>query len=195
MHFFFDTEFTGLTKTTDLISIGIISETGRGFYAIFTDYDINKCDKWIINNVISNLETIDGNNITFVKGNKSLIRDKLTNWLKETKENEIVQFVSDVSHYDFVLLIDALADYALDLPNWICPYCHDINQDIAKYYKISDFEAFDKNRESIVKDLIPGIGINDKNKHNAYHDAEVIQTIYLIINRNTEANTLLNFKI
>lgn len=30
MHFFFDTEFTGLTKTTNLISIGIISETGRG---------------------------------------------------------------------------------------------------------------------------------------------------------------------
>lgn len=195
MHFFFDTEFTGLTKTTNLISIGIISETGRGFYAIFTDYDINKCDKWIINNVIAHLDINEGNNITFVKGNKALIRDKLTTWLKETRDNEVVQFVSDVNHYDFVLLIDILADYALDLPNWVSPYCHDINQDIAKYYNITDFEAFDKNRESIVKDLIPGIGINDKNKHNSYYDAEVIQTIYSIINRNTNANTLLNFKM
>lgn len=195
MHFFFDTEFTGLTKTTNLISIGIISETGRGFYAIFTDYDINKCDKWIINNVISHLDITGGSNITFVKGNKALIRDKLTTWLKETRDNEIVQFVSDVCHYDFVLLIDILADYALDLPNWVSAYCHDINQDIAKYYNITDFEAFNKNREAIVKDLIPGIGINDKNKHNAYYDAEVIQTIYSIINRNTNANTLLNFKM
>jgi hypothetical protein len=37
---FFDTEFTGLHQGTTLISIGLISECGKTFYAEFTDYAI-----------------------------------------------------------------------------------------------------------------------------------------------------------
>ncbi len=33
MNIFFDTEFTGLHRNTTLISIGLITETGEGFYA------------------------------------------------------------------------------------------------------------------------------------------------------------------
>jgi len=36
---FFDTEFTGLHQNTTLISIGLISECGKTFYAELTDYD------------------------------------------------------------------------------------------------------------------------------------------------------------
>ena len=36
---FFDTEFTGLHQKTTLISIGLVSEDGREFYAELTDYD------------------------------------------------------------------------------------------------------------------------------------------------------------
>ena len=39
MNIFFDTEFTGLQKDTDLISIGLISENNDVFYAEITDYD------------------------------------------------------------------------------------------------------------------------------------------------------------
>ena len=47
---FFDTEFTGLHKNTTLISIGIISEDGKTFYAELNDYDINQIsdDNWIL---------------------------------------------------------------------------------------------------------------------------------------------------
>ena len=39
MKVFFDTEFTGLHRNTTLISIGLVSEDGRTFYAEFNDYD------------------------------------------------------------------------------------------------------------------------------------------------------------
>ena len=41
MKIFFDTEFTGLHKNTTLISIGMIAEDGKTFYAEFTDYNEN----------------------------------------------------------------------------------------------------------------------------------------------------------
>lgn len=39
---FFDTEFTGLHKGSNLISIGLISEDNKVFYAELNDYDINQ---------------------------------------------------------------------------------------------------------------------------------------------------------
>lgn len=33
MNLYFDTEFTGLKKNTNLISVGIVAETGDKFYA------------------------------------------------------------------------------------------------------------------------------------------------------------------
>ena len=52
---FFDTEFTGLHQNTTLISIGLISECGKTFYAELTDYDKTQLDDWLNENVISNL--------------------------------------------------------------------------------------------------------------------------------------------
>ena len=53
MRLFFDMEFTGLHKNTTPISIGIVSEGGKTFYAEFTDYDESQCDDWIKENVTS----------------------------------------------------------------------------------------------------------------------------------------------
>lgn len=55
MKVFFDTEFTGLYKNTMLISIGLISEDRRCFYAELTDYDEAQCSDWIKEHVIANL--------------------------------------------------------------------------------------------------------------------------------------------
>ena len=71
------------------------------------------------------------------------------------------------------LFIDLFGS-AWDIPKNVSPVCHDINQDIAKFYYISDKEAFDFNREDILLD-------NDINiegeKHNALYDAKVIKAI------------------
>lgn len=218
---FFDSEFTGLRKDTTLISLGIVADNGKKFYAEFTDFNWDYVDDWIQKNVLDNfiLEkfypkgTIDSldeqveewkrkgyevsnfptmntayllfetkrtkNDFTEVVGDSDWIREALSDWLSQF---DSIQFVSDVCHYDFVLLIDLLTGgkTALDLPSNISAVCHDINSDIARHYGISDEKAFDKSREEIVSELcsheVDGV------KHNALYDAEVIKAIWEEIN-------------
>lgn len=165
MKIFFDEEFTGLTKDNDLISVGLISENNDIFYAEFSDYDINKCSDWVKDNVIANLMHTYDNRILY--GDKQLISKELQNWLDKF---ENIEFISDVCHYDFVNLIDLITDNALNFK--YNAVCHDINQDIAKYYNISEKEAFDKNRENIIDEIPYG------EKHNSLYDAKVIKMIY-----------------
>ena len=183
MRIYFDTEFTGLHKNTTLISIGLVDENDRSFYAEFTDYDESQCDDWIKENVINNLllpkstclNYNDENTWCNVKGDKLLIQTTLIQWLSKY---DTVGLVSDVCHYDMVLFIDIFGG-AFDLPKNVNPACHDINQDIAKYYNISEYKAFDKSREDILKEhniTIEGI------KHNSLYDAKVIKSIYEILN-------------
>ena len=183
MKIFFDTEFTGLHKNTSLISIGLIDENGRTFYAEFTDYNESQCNDWIKENVIKHLEfDNDKDETTELKvcdkwgicGNKEFIKNQLEDWLSEYDN---VEFVSDVCHYDMVLLID-LFGTAFDLPKNINPACHDINQDIARYYEISEKEAFDFSREELLQNNAIVI---EGDKHNSLYDAKVIKTIYEII--------------
>lgn len=185
---FFDTEFTGLRKDTTLISIGLISEEGFGFYGEFTDYDIDQCDDFVYDNVLPYLlqnGCVDLKNflsekieIDTIIGNRFAIRKKLTSWLKFNFDR--VDLVSDVCHYDMVLFAD-IFDGAMNLPKCVTPVCYDINQDIATYYNISNGLAFDKNREDILADF----GINNPSKyfgigtkHNSIYDALVICKIY-----------------
>jgi hypothetical protein len=186
MNIFYDTEFTGLHKGTTLISIGLVDEMGRKFYAEFTDYDKSQINDWILENVIEHLSSnkpfnkgktgisIFGDK-TIVVGDKKLIRNELTKWLNEYDN---VQLISDVCHYDMVLFIDIFGD-AFSIPKNVNASCHDINQDIAKYYGYSEKQAFDESRETI---LARGEVTVTGDKHNALYDAMVIKEIYNIIN-------------
>ena len=191
MKIFFDTEFTGLHKNTTLISIGLVDENGRTFYAEFSDYDKSQCDKWIHDNVIKHLRLgtyehygLNVNN-TEVYGSKEFIKGKLSDWLSQYEK---VELISDCCHYDMVLFIDIFGG-AFDIPSNVNPACHDINQDIAKHFKISEKEAFDLSREEIIEstnELVSKYWPNDViniegDKHNSLYDAKVIKEIYKII--------------
>lgn len=186
---FFDTEFTGLRKDTTLISIGIVSDTGDRFYAELTDYDEGMCDEWIEKNVLDHLvlsgnaeleESLAADNkTTTVIGSKADVCCELMEWLEmdaNFDSDYAAVFVSDVSHYDMVLLIDLLAGNAMKLPEFITPACHDINQDIATMLDISEKAAFDISREQLLTNR--GIDLPKGQKHNALYDAEVIKAIY-----------------
>ena len=203
MKIFFDTEFTGLHKDTTLISIGLIDKYGRTFYGEFSDYDESKCDNWIRENVIKHLKwSKEGPVEDFVNiydnaweafGSKEYIKIVLTEWL--SKYNN-VELVSDCCHYDMVLFIDIFGD-AWSIPDVVNPVCHDINQDIAKYFDISEREAFDLSREKIIEkvnidnqDIANHFDISksqkiiniEGDKHNSLYDAKVIKEIYEIVN-------------
>lgn len=180
---FFDTEFTGLRKDTTLISIGLVSEDKRQFYAELIDYDEEQCDEWIKENVIKKLYKYNWKEReskyipNYHLGAKLQIGKVLCNWLAQF---DSVEFVSDVSHYDMVLLIDLLGG-VWGLPKHICPACIDINQDIARKYNITLQQAFDESREDILyqnhrENKVKG------DKHNALYDAKVIREIYQILN-------------
>lgn len=190
MKLYFDTEFTGLRKDTTIISLGIVDENNRSIYAEFTDYDKSQIDPWLKKNIIDktlylskkeipdDIYIKDGNETTIVS-TKLGNRKNLLEWIA-FYGNEEIQFVSDVSHYDMVLLIDALFDSALKMPKNISAVCHDINHDIARYKNISMIDAFDLCREDLLtsKELSKIKG----DKHNSLYDAKVIKAIYEKIN-------------
>jgi len=188
MNIYFDTEFTGLKKNATLVSIGLISESMRGFYAELTDYDKTYDDPWFKENVLNHLvsenpemEKYFLDQIDFERhiGTKEEIREKLTDFLLKFDE---VQLVSDVCHYDMVLFID-LFGTAFDLPRNVNPSCHDINQDIAKLFNVSEKDAFDMNRERIVDAMSNDKEQKNPFKHNAFYDALCIQKFYELYRR------------
>jgi hypothetical protein len=52
MRYFFDTELIEDGKTIDLISIGIVAEDGREFYALSKECDFSKASDWVLENVL-----------------------------------------------------------------------------------------------------------------------------------------------
>lgn len=185
LRIYFDTEFTGLRKDTDLISIGLITEGGNTFYAEFTDYDRTKINAWLLKNVIKNLEhpeyKPDYENYR-IEADRKLIQFHLNKWLEGVRDGREVQFVSDCASYDTVLLFDLLTGggTALDLPEWISPVVFDILYPISGelaygYNMLSNIhKAFDFSRELIIDDW----GFHfDGMKHNALYDAKIIKVI------------------
>mgnify|MGYP001598912101 FL=1 len=101
----------------------------------------------------------------------------MNQWLSQF---DIIQFISDVCHYDFVLLIDLLTNggTAIDLPETISAVCHDINQDIANHFNVPERIAFDMSREEVMRIVCPLNKIVTGDKHNSLYDAEVIKAIW-----------------
>ena len=55
MRYFYDTEFIENGSTIDLVSIGIVAEDGREYYAVSTDADHTKANKWVREHVLDKL--------------------------------------------------------------------------------------------------------------------------------------------
>jgi len=173
---YFDTEFTGLHQKTSLISIGIISECGKTFYAELYDYDGNYVDDWINDNVISKLHLknkdllIKENKLddgsftkTEILTNMKGLKTHLTNWLKQFDEVEIW---SDCLAYDWVLF-NQIWGSAMEIPKNV----YYIPFDICTLFKVAGVDP-DISREEYA-DYKSG-----EDKHNALHDAKVIKSCY-----------------
>lgn len=187
--YYIDTEFTGLRKDTDLISVGISSPSGDVFYAELNDYDSNKVNDWIEENVIAKLayndipqtmsETVneDGTLDIYMKGTKEDVREAMVDWLERTSlPGTKWQFVCDVCQYD-KMVIDDLFGGALNLPSRMCRTWIDVNDMLAEALDINVDEAFDISRVDFVKNTRV---VEDEffQQHNALNDAIIIQAIY-----------------
>lgn len=178
MKLFFDTEFTGLHQNTTLISIGIVSEDDRTFYAEFTDYDKSQVDDWIKENVISRLKFNDEekqkqSTVPFLTdgvnyngfGDTETVKEYLTEWLSQFEQIEIW---SDCLSYDWVLF-NQIFGHAFNIPKNI----YYIPFDICTLFKVKGVDT-DISREKY------GCGevYSEFPKHNALWDARVIKMCY-----------------
>lgn len=55
VRFFYDTEFIEDGTTIDLVSIGVVGEDGREFYAVSTEFDPSRAGAWVRANVLPKL--------------------------------------------------------------------------------------------------------------------------------------------
>ena len=55
MRFFYDCEFIEDGTTIDLVSIGVVGEDGREFYAVSTEFDPSRAGAWVRANVLPKL--------------------------------------------------------------------------------------------------------------------------------------------
>lgn len=111
MKYFFDTEFIeGFSKWTfaknrhfvDLISIGIISEDGRQYYAISNEFNPDDASQWVKDNVLYPIMVENGfsKNLSNLHGclsySKSAIKSVQKNYGKSNKQiaQEIIDFVN-----------------------------------------------------------------------------------------------------
>lgn len=123
--FWFDTEFIEDGKTIDLISIGVVAEDGREFYAINSDCDYDKASQWVRDNVLVHLKA---HTETYLS--RSEIRDAVLQFVGEypiadgpTKP----EFWAYYADYDWVVLCQ-LFGTMMDLPKGWPMYCRDVKQ-------------------------------------------------------------------
>ena len=184
---FFDTEFTGLHQNTTLISIGLISECGKTFYAELTDYDKSQIDEWLQTNVIDNLSnqmmlnnSYEGTENVRCKCDTKILKLYLTQWLEQFGEVEIW---SDCLSYDWVLF-NQIFGHAFNIPKNvyyipfdICTlfYAKGIDADISREKFVSN--TFSESGEPLFFDAEGNM--IEKQKHNALWDAKIIRQCFV----------------
>lgn len=169
---FFDTEFTGLHQNTTLISIGLVSDCGKTFYAELTDYDKSQIDSWLQENVIDKL-SINKDSIGkfgdvqnwIVRGDSEALKYYLSDWIKQFEK---VEMWSDCLSYDWVLF-NQIFGHAFNIPKNV----YYIPFDICTLFKLKGVDP-DISREKY------GCGevYSETPKHNALWDAQVIKMCY-----------------
>jgi hypothetical protein len=91
----------------------------KTFYAEFTDFDINRCDDWVKENVIKKLqfnnETHDGCNEWDMDAwdmclKTDLIKNRLSKWLSQFSDYQI-QFVVDCGTFDWYHFLQLVAEW------------------------------------------------------------------------------------
>lgn len=104
MRFFFDTEFIEDGKTIDLVSIGVVDERGREFYAVSTEFDPGRAGPWVRDNVLDKLPSPADP----AWCDRATIRDRLMKFL--SRDRERVELWAWFAAYDHVALAQLWGD-------------------------------------------------------------------------------------
>ncbi|WP_280245560.1 3'-5' exoribonuclease domain-containing protein [Nocardia abscessus] len=136
----YDTEFLEDGRTIELISIGIVSDTGREYYAVNADMPIKRIRKhrWLMDNVVPSLPKPAGDwnnhmprHWLFDYYNPAVKkRDRIATEVRDfLLAEDIPQLWADHGAYDHVVLAQ-LWGPMINLPEGIPMWTHDIQQEL-----------------------------------------------------------------
>ena len=121
--YFYDCEFIEDGRTIDLVSIGVVDERGREFYAISTEFDPSAAVPWVKRHVLDRLPS-PGNPAW---KSRARIRDELYAFLVEPLNGAPLELWAWFAAYDHVVLAQ-LWGRMPDLPREIPRFTKDLRQ-------------------------------------------------------------------
>ncbi len=120
MRYFLDTEFYEDGKTIDLISIGIVAEDNREFYAVSTEAELHRVSPWVRNNVLPRLPGYDDS--------AWMSRHQIANGIRGfIGADSKPEFWAYFAAYDWVVFCQ-LFGTMMDLPKGFPMFCLDLKQ-------------------------------------------------------------------
>ncbi|UAK38390.1 3'-5' exoribonuclease [Gordonia bronchialis] len=174
MRYFYDTEFLEDGKTIELISIGIVADDGREYYAVNSEapWDRIRDDDWLMDNIVRHLPT---HSTGQVRENKTFGARSKYSWggvdcksvLVKPKwviRNEVREFLLHggipelwawYGAYDHVVLAQ-LFGRMINLPNGIPMWTNDLKQE---HYRLGE----------------PELPAQAEGEHNALEDARQLK--------------------
>lgn len=118
MRYFIDTEFHEDGRIIDLISIAVVPEEGRPYYAVSSEFDPDACSDWVKQNVLPHLADTER------KRRARIAEDIKQMVLADGAKPEFWGYFAD---YDWVLLCQ-LYGRMIDLPKGFPFFCMDLKQ-------------------------------------------------------------------
>ncbi len=119
--YFYDTEFIEDGTTIELISIGVVDEAGREFYAVSTGFDPERAIPWVRRNVLPKLPSPADP----AWRSRARIRDELIAFL--TEPGEEIELWAWYAAYDHVALCQLWGPMTA-LPRAIPRFSHELRQ-------------------------------------------------------------------
>ncbi|MGW5318050.1 polyadenylate-specific 3'-exoribonuclease AS [Nocardia thailandica] len=122
MRYFYDSEFIEDGVTIDLISIGVVCEDGREYYAVSTEFDAGRAGPWVRRNVLPKLPP----KTSPLWRTRERIRDDLLKFLLP-RPGIVPELWAWVGAYDHVALCQLWGDMT-KLPNTLPRYTNELRQ-------------------------------------------------------------------
>lgn len=114
MRYFYDTEFHEDGETIDLISIGIVADDGREYYAANRDADWSRINRhqWLTENVLSQLPEPHHQ----AWKSKTEIRDEVKTFLLASSPPDLWAWFSAYDHVVLAQLFGTMLDFPPGIP-------------------------------------------------------------------------------
>jgi hypothetical protein len=175
MKYFYDTEFVEDGVTIDLVSIGIVAEDGREYYAVSSEFNLEKfrARPWMMENVWPSLP-VTAYGTSTGKSDQAFNYGHPSVRSRETISREVYRFLMDDPHgtlpelwawygaYDHVALCQ-LYGKMIDLPAGIPMWTNDLRQEVHRL------------------DCMDTLPEQAAGKHNALEDARHLRDNYYVV--------------